>query len=66
MAFSVSWTLGRTDPRGGDDGGSGCRGRGPGQVEEVGPFGVVELQGPGHRVQHALRNADRFPRSSRV
>jgi hypothetical protein len=32
-----------------------ARARGPGEVEQVLPLGVVEVQGPGDRVQHGLR-----------
>ena len=32
-----------------------------GQIEQVLPFGVVELQGTGHRLQHRLRRPGQVP-----
>ena len=45
---------------------AGSRGRRAGQVEQVGPLGVVQLEGAGERLEHGVGDALGVPRSSRV
>ena len=50
-------TLGRTCWAGGRRRARGARAGGAGEVDQVRPFGLVELQGPGQGVEHALGDA---------
>ena len=57
MASRMRCTLGRTRCLVGRRRARGRRVRGAGEVEEVGAFGVVELQRTGERLEHGLGDA---------
>jgi hypothetical protein len=67
IASSNRWMLGRTSWAGALGARRGVfGGRGLGQVEQVRPLRLVQLQCAGQRVQHGLGHAIQVPRSRRV